>query len=273
MLAFARYNAFAQQDEENKTERAAFLERIRVSAKQEPEDTELQLALGFAELASGNAAAAHRQFTMTWILDEQRRRAIIDRGQTTSPCKQLEPWSQAYAFACVSEGPQPKSYGIFRPIDQTRLNLAGAKLLRAEGAGLAALSFYGTLINTNFASRPPLKHIQYRNFWITYYQDRWVAVPQSFPLSWILPASLGSGMSAPPYEYRRWTKIGAITIWIRNRIASLIRFGFGLPGSTLALRFFTRFRNFVFQRMGGRFGVLSATELSTLKQKIDVLSS
>jgi hypothetical protein len=291
MLASARRDAFAKQDKENAAERAAFLERIRFSAEREPEHIGLQLALGFAELASGNADGALCQFTMAWVLNEQRRRAAIDRGQPAPEGEQVDPWSLAYAFACASEGPQARSYGIFRPIDSMRLNLAGAKMLRAEGAGLAALSFYGTLVNTSFAGRPPLKHIAYRNFWITYYQDRWVAVPRSFVLSWILPVTLGSGMPATVRKASKWKQIRGIKLWIGtvrkaskwkqirgiklwigNRIASLIRFGRRLPGSKVALRLFARFRNFVFQRFGSRFGVLFASELSTLKQKIDVLS-
>ena len=232
----------------------------------------LQLALGFLRLGEGDRRAARRHFHKALVLRQEAKWLTID-GQSSLVVK-YDPWSMGFAetFILAHCDQHPDGNSIFPPADALRLTRLNANFLRSEGPPLSALRFYGAMLYPTFGNIPP-KSALYRNYWIAFYRDRWVAVPQSRILKWILPPVIASGYLPLVHASGRSKAIVRVKLILKNGLSVMHRLSQRLPFYSSVLKILVWLRHAIFRRFGAFFGVIFGSDLSTIKKQIDLRSS
>jgi hypothetical protein len=236
-----------------------------------PNDVALNLAMGFVHLAEKDRDAARRRFLAASLLVDQSM-PVADK------CDQ---WSLAYAQAfllgLIPEDASPG--GALLTVDPTNLLLVRASLLRHEGATFLALSEYAAAVTRLLPPRLPSTFQVYRGYKIVYHDSCFYAVPESVvdfsilngtvvrapafmkkEAALLLPSTFGARLSA-------LLRVGVKALRLpQTQIASRLA---RIPGVRLAARRTRRLARSMYLRRYAVAGVLTATEVSALRARID----
>jgi hypothetical protein len=161
--------------------------RIESAMELVPGEATLHLARGFVDIAEHNLTAAAHSFLTASVLAEwassktpdPQQLELFDGKQTRQPTE--DAWSIAFAHAFLLDMlPSDWSRGaMFVPIDQFRLRLVRAALMRSQSAILPALQQYAAAID-ELANQPrPHFYTIYKSYRIVAHQARFYAVPRS----------------------------------------------------------------------------------------------